>query len=79
MKPECNLICAIRGPVTLVMLGLLFAMDHLTPYRFSQTWPLLLIVFGLLSLGARRAARPPSAASGGTAAPSGGGSALTAQ
>jgi hypothetical protein len=35
----------------------LFAADHLTPYSFQQTWPVLLIVFGLLSL-LGRSARP---------------------
>ena len=53
---EANLVSAIRGPITLITLGVLFAADHLTPYSFEQTWPVLLIVFGLLSLlGPRRA------------------------
>ena len=41
---------AIRGPVTLITVGVLFALNNFTPYRFDQTWPVLLIVFGLLSL-----------------------------
>ena len=45
-----SLARAIRGPVTLITLGVLFALDNFTQYRFSQTWPVLLIVFGLLSL-----------------------------
>src|SRR5438093_2020213 len=48
---------AIRGPITLITLGVLFALDNFTPYRFSQTWPVLLIVFGLLSL-LRHGTRP---------------------
>jgi hypothetical protein len=34
----------------------LFAFDRFTPFRFSQTWPVLLIVIGLLRLlgGGRR-------------------------
>ncbi len=44
------LICALRGPVTLITVGALFALNNFTPYGFSQTWPVLLIVFGLLSL-----------------------------
>ena len=52
---EANLVCAIRGPITLITLGVLFAADHLTPYSFQQTWPVLLIVFGLLSLLGRGA------------------------
>ena len=54
---EASLVSAIRGPITLITLGVLFAADHLTPYSFEQTWPVLLIVFGLLSL-LGRSARP---------------------
>ena len=52
-----SLVCAIRGPVTLITLGVLFALNNFTPYQFYQTWPVLLIVFGLLTL-MRRAAEP---------------------
>src|ERR1043165_2770732 len=47
---EISLARAIRGPVTLITVGVLFALNNFTPYRFNQTWPVLLIVFGLLSL-----------------------------
>jgi Domain of unknown function (DUF5668) len=58
---DTNLVHAIRGPITLITLGVLFAADHLTPYGFGQTWPVLLIVFGLLSLLGRGAhAEPPA-------------------
>lgn len=53
------LICALRGPLTLITLGVLFALNNFTPWGFQQTWPVLLIVFGLLSL-MRRAATPPT-------------------
>jgi len=61
---EANLVRSVRGPITLITLGVLFAVDHFTPYGFEQTWPVLLIVFGLLSLAGRSAssasaARPP--------------------
>ena len=52
---DASLVSAIRGPITLITLGVLFAADHLTPYSFQQTWPVLLIVFGLLSLLGRSA------------------------
>jgi hypothetical protein len=52
-----SLVCAIRGPVTLITLGVLFALNNFTPYGFHQTWPVLLIVFGLLTL-LRRSAEP---------------------
>jgi hypothetical protein len=45
-----SLIRAIRGPITLITVGVLFALNNFTQYGFGQTWPVLLIVFGLLSL-----------------------------
>jgi hypothetical protein len=54
---DVSLARAIRGPVTLITLGVLFALNNFTPYRFHQTWPVLLIVFGLLSL-LRRGTEP---------------------
>jgi hypothetical protein len=53
-----SFIRAIRGPITLITLGVLFALNNFTPYGFDKTWPVLLIVFGLLSL-MRRGLEPP--------------------
>jgi len=61
-----SLVCAIRGPITLITLGALFALNNFTPYQFHQTWPVLLIVFGLLTL-MRRAVEPEPPAAGPTA------------
>jgi hypothetical protein len=47
---DASLVRAIRGPITLITVGVLFALNNFTPYQFHQTWPVLLIVFGLLSL-----------------------------
>ncbi len=47
---DANLLRAVRWPVTLITLGALFALNNFTDYGFHQTWPVLLIVFGLLSL-----------------------------
>src|SRR5438874_13692387 len=59
---EASLARAIRGPVTLITVGVLFALNNFTPYGFDKTWPVLLIVFGLLSLLRRGVgpAPPPS-------------------
>ena len=54
-----QMIRAIRGPVTLITIGLLFALNNFTRYGFDQTWPVILIVFGLLSL-LRRGTQPLS-------------------
>jgi hypothetical protein len=50
------LVRAISGPIILITVGVLFAFDRFTDFRFSQTWPVLLIVIGLLRLvgGGRR-------------------------
>ena len=45
-----SIFCAIRGPILLMAVGVLFWLDHTTVYGFSRTWPLLLIVLGLLKL-----------------------------
>jgi len=59
-----ELSCAIRGPITLITIGTLFAVDHFTLYGFDRTWPILLIVFGALSLlcraGTTRSVGPPA-------------------
>ena len=47
---ERSMIRAIRGPVTLITVGALFALNNFTSWGFDKTWPVLLIVFGMLSL-----------------------------
>ena len=45
-----NLFGAIRGPILLITLGVLFALDHNGGYGFRQSWPVLLVVVGILKL-----------------------------
>jgi hypothetical protein len=52
-----NFICAIRGPILMITLGSLLAMDQLGSLSFGRTWPVLLIVFGLLKLAGRSGAQ----------------------
>jgi hypothetical protein len=66
-----SLVRAIRGPVTLITVGALFALNNFTRYSFDQTWPVILIVFGLLSLLRRGTECPRSATVGGAAMPTG--------
>jgi hypothetical protein len=59
---EPSILRAIRGPITLITVGVLFALNNFTAYSFDKTWPVLLIVFGLLSLmkrGLEPAPPPP--------------------
>lgn len=48
-----TLMRAIRGPIMMILFGVLFALDHMTEFSFARTWPAILIVLGLLSLGDR--------------------------
>ncbi len=47
-----QLVCAVRGPLMLITLGTLFLLDYFGPgwYPFYKTFPVLLIVFGVLKL-----------------------------
>jgi hypothetical protein len=58
------LVRAVTGPIILITIGVLFAFDRFTDFRFSQTWPVLLIVIGLLKLagGGLRRPQPPQSA-----------------
>lgn len=51
-------IQAIRGPIMLITLGALVAIDYAGIYGFWRTWPVLIIVFGVLKLLERGTAKP---------------------
>jgi hypothetical protein len=53
-------LCAVRGPIMLITLGVLLSIDHFGTISFARTWPVLLIVFGLFKLMERSGARPQS-------------------
>jgi cell wall-active antibiotic response 4TMS protein YvqF len=50
---------AIRGPILLITIGVLFALEQAGKIAFTRTWPLILIVIGLMKLLERMAAAPP--------------------
>lgn len=50
-------IRAIRGPVLLIVLGVLLLADHRGGLSFWRTWPLLLVAGGLMVLAERAAIR----------------------
>lgn len=58
MTDASSFIQAIRGPIMLITLGSLVAIDYAGIYGFWRTWPILIIVFGLLKLLERATARP---------------------
>lgn len=49
---------AIRGPIVLITIGTLFAIDHFGSFSFNRTWPVLIIVIGLMKLIERSGASP---------------------
>ncbi|MGI9072435.1 MAG: LiaI-LiaF-like domain-containing protein [Bryobacteraceae bacterium] len=50
---------AIRGPILLITIGVLFAMHQAGVLHFSRTWPLIIIVIGVLKLIERLAIPQP--------------------
>jgi hypothetical protein len=58
MNDISSLVQAIRGPIMLITLGTLVAIDYAGVYGFWRTWPILIIVFGLLKLLERANAKP---------------------
>lgn len=50
MNNTLNLIRAARGPVQLIMLGVIFLLSYRGVAELWQTWPVLLISYGLLKL-----------------------------
>jgi Domain of unknown function (DUF5668) len=56
-EQSAQLVRSITGPIMLITVGVLLAFDRFTDFRFTQTWPVLLIVIGFLKLvggGTRR-------------------------
>lgn len=51
---------ACRGPILLITIGSLFAMQQAGLVSFERTWPLLIIVVGLMKLLERVFAPPVS-------------------
>ena len=64
------LVQAIRGPILLITLGILFAVHQAGGLPIYRSWPLLIIVVGVMKLIERTAAPaagayPPPPSSGG--------------
>ncbi len=49
---------AIRGPIMLITLGTLLAIDFAGSFSFWRTWPAILVVIGILILLERITANP---------------------
>lgn len=58
MTPMAALIRALRGPALLTTLGILLAVHRYTDFGLGKTWPVLLILLGVMKLMERMANRP---------------------
>lgn len=58
-------IHAVRGPILLITLGVLLAIDHTGNYSFWRTWPILIILFGCFMLLERALSRTAGSQQGG--------------
>ena len=56
-RPPRSLAAATRGPIVLIVLGILLALDQAGAASFGRTWPALLILFGLFKLAEYMGAR----------------------
>ncbi|HZO52891.1 MAG TPA: hypothetical protein VFB63_09250 [Bryobacteraceae bacterium] len=50
MNSNLALVRALRGPVMMMTLGGMLVADHFTRFGFGRTWPVLLIVLGIMKL-----------------------------
>jgi hypothetical protein len=60
MNGNRSIAQSIRGPITIITVGVLFALNNFTHYGFEKTWPVILIVFGLMSLWKRAEGSDPA-------------------
>lgn len=58
MNRGAAFIRAVRGPLMLMALGALLALARFQNISFGKSWPVLLILLGLLKLAERMAVRP---------------------
>ena len=58
MNIGARFVQAIRGPILLITIGTLFAIHQAGIISFSRTWPLIIIVVGLIKLVERMLAPP---------------------
>ena len=55
MNSTYMLARAVRGPLMLITLGTLLSLHRFQDISFAKTWPVLLILLGLLKLAERMA------------------------
>ena len=53
MNSNALLLRALGGPLTLILIGVLFVIDHAGVISVSKTWPILIIFLGVMRLAER--------------------------
>ena len=53
VPPSGTLLQAVRGPMMMITLGILLATDSMGGPTWHHTWPVMLIVYGILKLAER--------------------------
>ena len=51
---------AARGPILLITVGVLFAVHQAGVISFTRTWPLIIIIIGVMKLAERMALQQPN-------------------
>ena len=72
MNRTYMLIRAIRGPLLLIALGILLLLQRFSDFGFERSWPILIILFGVLKLAERSALHAVSTEGPGQTPPAGG-------
>ena len=72
MNRTYMLIRAIRGPILLIALGVLLLLQRFTDFGFHRSWPILVILFGVLKLAERAVLHAGPTDGPGQAPPAGG-------
>jgi hypothetical protein len=58
VAPSGTLMQAVRGPLMMITLGVLLTIDAMGGYTINHTWPIMLIVYGMLRLFERMEGTP---------------------
>lgn len=58
MTKAAAFVQAVRGPILLILLGVLALLNQAGTLSFGQSWPVLIIAYGILKLLERMALRP---------------------
>lgn len=72
MNRTYMLIRAIRGPLLLIALGILLLLQRFSDFSLHRSWPILVILFGVLKLAERAVLHAGPANGPGQTPPAGG-------